>query len=247
MRGAGLRIRIQADDLEAQLSERAAHRAGAAEELQQPHLLLGRRIFDSTDQAFFRWLSQKMAAIDFDRLTIGELVTSGKGAKSAPLGYGKEAVAWLPEDVMTVAYEPGVFSGEDVARVNLSLRPSDAVQGQLVELDEWIVATVAANSERLLGKAQTLEQVRARYAPTLKLSDKGYAPTMKCKMNKSGRGAVKIWDGKQLREEPEAWAGSTVKVRLLLKSLYIMGANFGVVLDVTDVSIVSAPVTDCPF
>ena len=91
-----------------------------------------------------------MATIDFERLAIGELSTSGKGAKSAPFLYDKSSVVWQPESNMTVAYEPGVFSGEDVARVNLCLRPPEDVQEQLVELDEWIIRAVAASSERFL-------------------------------------------------------------------------------------------------
>ena len=188
-----------------------------------------------------------MATLDFDRLTLGELSTSGKGAKSAPLLYGKDNVVWQPESQMTVAYEPGVFSGEDVSRVNLCLRPPEEVQEQLMELDEWIIANVASNSERLFGKQQTQDQVRARYAGSLKLSDKGYPPTLRCKMNRDGKGQVRIWADKKPRQPPEIWSGCAVNVRLILKSLYFMGANFGVIVDVSDVSIDSEPVSQCPF
>ena len=188
-----------------------------------------------------------MATIDFERLAIGEMSTSGKGAKSAPFLYGKENVIWQPESNMTVAYEPGVFSGEDVARVNLCLRPPEDVQEQLVELDEWIVRAVAASSEKLLGRPQTEDQVRARYAGSLKMSDKGYPPVLKCKMNKDGKGQVRIWQDKKPRAAPERWSGCNVNVRLVLKSLYFMGANFGVTVDVSDVSIDSEPVSECPF
>jgi len=188
-----------------------------------------------------------MATLDFDRLTIGDLATSGKGAKSAPFFYGKDAVVWQPEEVMTVAYEPGVFSGEDVSRVNLCLRPPQDVQDQLVELDEWVVRAVAASSERLFGRPQTEDQVRARYAGSLKVSDKGYPPVLKTKMNKDGKGAVRIWAEKKARTAPEVWSGCTVSVRLVLKSLYFMGANFGLTFEATDISIEGEPVSECPF
>ena len=188
-----------------------------------------------------------MATLDFESLALGDLTTTAKGAKSAAFIYGKDPVVWQPETAMTVAYEPGVFSGEDVARVNLTLRPVEQVQAELQELDEWIVRQVTAQSDRILGRAQTEDQVRARYAPTLKVSDKGYPPTLRCKMNLSGKGQVRIWSGKQSRPNPEPWTGCLVKARILLKSLYIMGANFGVTFEVTDVSVESEPVSECPF
>jgi len=186
-------------------------------------------------------------ALNFEQLSIGEVVVSGKGAKSASFQYGKDPVIWLPAASMTVAYEPGVFSGEDVSRVNLCLRPPEDIQDQLSRLDGFVVSFVAANSERLLGKALTEEQALARYQPTLRISEKGYAPTMKCKMNVSGKNVCRVWQGKQSREPPETWAGASVSVRLWLKSLYIMGANFGCTIDVTDVSINQEATRDCPF
>ena len=188
-----------------------------------------------------------MATLDFDRLSIGDLSTSGKGAKSAPFLYGKDPVVWQPESDMTVAYEPGVFSGEDVSRVNLCLRPTQDAQDLLVELDEWVVRAVAASSERLFGRPHTEDQVRARFAGSLKVSDKGYPPVLKVKMNKDGKGAVRIWSEKKARTAPEVWSGCTVGVRLVLKSVYFMGANFGVTFEVTDVSIQAEPVSECPF
>ena len=188
-----------------------------------------------------------MATLDFDRLCVGELSVSGKGAKSLPLLYGKESVIWQPKSSMLVAYEPGVFSGEDVARVNLCLGPTDDVQEQLVELDEWVIKTVAADSERILGKRQTEDQVRARYHPTLRVSDRGYPPTLRVKMNVVGKGQVRIWQDQRARDAPETWSGREVNVRLLVKTIYLMGVNFGVTIDVTDDSVCQEALTECPF
>ena len=79
------------------------------------------------------------------------------------------------------------------------------------------------------------------------MSDKGYPPVLKCKMNKDGKGQVRIWQDKKPRAAPERWSGCNVNVRLVLKSLYFMGANFGVTVDVSDVSIDSEPVSECPY
>ena len=188
-----------------------------------------------------------MADLNFEQLSLGEILTTGKGAKSVPFLYGKDLVIWLPASPLTVAYEPGTFSGEDVARVNICFRPPDDVQDTLVQLDEWIVAQATKSSERLFGKALTEEQVRARYAPTLKQSDKGYPPVMRCKMNQSGKGQVKIWQDKKPREAPETWSGASVNARILVKSLYLMGGNIGVTFEVSDLEILDLPTSSCPF
>ena len=103
-----------------------------------------------------------MATIDFDRLQLGEVSTSGKG-KSVPFLYGKTPVVWIPGSSLTVAYEPGVFSGEEVSRVNVCFRLPTDVEDELVQLDEWVVKQATSNSERLFGKALSEEQVRAKY------------------------------------------------------------------------------------
>lgn len=188
-----------------------------------------------------------MANLDFDRLQLGELTTTGKGAKSIPFLYGKEQVIWQPVSPMTVAYEPGVFSGEDTGRVNICFRPQCDLNDTLVELDEWVVTQVRLRSERLFGKALTEDQIRARYAPTLKTNDKGYAPVMRCKMNTQGKAAVKVWQDQKAREPPDQWAGCNVNARIWVKSLYIMGANFGVTFEATDISIIEEPTSECPW
>ena len=66
-------------------------------------------------------------------------------------------------------------------------------------------------------------------------------------MNKDGKGQVRIWQDKKPRPAPETWSGCTVNVRLVLKSVYFMGNNFGVTVDVTDVAIDAEPVSECPF
>ena len=120
-----------------------------------------------------------MATIDFDCLQLGDVFMSGKGAKSVPFLYGKNPVVWQPESSLTVAYEPGVFSGEEAARVNICFRLQTDVEEALVQLDEWVVEQATKASERLFGKAMNEDQIRAKYQPALKTSDKGYPPVLR--------------------------------------------------------------------
>ena len=130
------------------------------------------------------------ATFDLKALALGDPVTSGKGGKSVPVTYGGAPIVWTPE-AQQVLYEPSSFSGEDVSRVNLVLTASVAAIEQLAALDEMIVQLAAYNSVKIFGKEPTVEEVRLRYNPCLKKSEKGYAPTWKAKINLSGRSAVR--------------------------------------------------------
>ena len=63
--------------------------------------------------------------------------------------------------------------------------------------------------------------IRDRYQSCLKSSEKYPAPTLRCKLTHSGRGAVKIWnsDG-QPRTAPDSWVYCGARVHLQLKSVY---------------------------
>ena len=186
------------------------------------------------------------ATFDLKALTVGDLVTSGKGGKSALLSYNGAPVVWTPEP-QAVQFEPTSFSGEDVSRVNLVLRASPEALQQLEALDERICSLVAENSQKLFGKALSEQEVRARYTPCIKRSEKGHAPTFKVKINLSGRGAVRCWDlEKKPREQPESWVTCTVQPRITLKSIWLMSKDWGCLLECSDLMVDEA-VQDCPF
>jgi hypothetical protein len=92
-----------------------------------------------------------MTAFDLTSVRIGDVVTSGK-TKTAPVtGSGGQAVA-ANLDAMQVCFEPSAFQDDQATRVNLVLRPDEATVSSLDAVDEWIVAAVAKDSLRLLGK-----------------------------------------------------------------------------------------------
>ena len=182
-------------------------------------------------------------------LLIGEIVVSGKGAKSAPISMdGKAAIAMFPE--LEVAFEPTGYNDPDAARVNLVFKqPPDEILEELRALDEWIVKAATADSVRLFGKARSEEVVRDAYQPIIKVNEKGFI-SLKTKINKAGPATVKCWDSaKNQILQPDLWRGARVKPRVHLRSLYFMaGGSFGALLETTDAQIMSVGGGDeCPF
>ena len=184
-----------------------------------------------------------MATIDWVALSIADTVTSGK-EKSAQFSYAGQPVYWKP-GALEVAFEPGTFSGEPASRVNMQFKAS-TVQETLRALDAWIIEYVHVNAARILGRDVTKEDVKSRYQPCLKTSEK-YEPTFKCKVNMEEPYKVKMWGtDKMPREAPVSWKGLLVAPKLRLKGLWIMGKDFGALWEATDLMFEDqAP--ECPF
>ena len=67
-------------------------------------------------------MSSASANIDLASLALGDVVTTGKGAKQILLStLGGEPVVLKPKDALTVLFEPSAYNQPDATRVNLYL------------------------------------------------------------------------------------------------------------------------------
>ena len=193
-------------------------------------------------------MSSASANIDVASLVLGDVVTTGKGAKQIPLStIGGEPVVWKPKDSLTVLFEPSAYNQPDATRVNLCLSVTPALVASLQEFDEWVVTTLAAQSSKLLGSQLSVEEVRHRYQTTLRTHEASGSQSLRLKLNLSGRAAVRVWNpmGAQT-SAPPCWAQCSAKVRIRLKGLWLMAKEIGVVAECTDVQL-DPPMAECPF
>ena len=194
-------------------------------------------------------MSSSIQKIDIQALSLQDAVL-GKGARLCNIvGKNDAQVFWRPGHFMDVAFEPQGYNDPEANRVNLSLRPTQAVVDAVRELDDFLIAYIAQHSERILGKVLDEPAVRDRYQSCLKSNDRYPAPTLRCKLTHSGRGAASIWNAAgQPMAAPNSWVGCGAQVNLQLKSLYVMSGakEFGPIFEVRDVMLdVRAQV--CPF
>ena len=193
-------------------------------------------------------MSSASATIDLASLALGDVTTTGKGAKQIPLStIGGEAVIWRPKDALTVLFEPSAYNQPDATRVNLCLSVTPSVVSCLQDFDEWCVTTLAAQSSKLLGSQLTVEEVRHRFQPTLRIHEASGSQSLRLKMNTTGRAAVRIWNpmGTQVCA-PQSWSQCSAKCRIRLKGFWLMAKEIGVVAECTDVQQDTAEV-ECPF
>ena len=189
------------------------------------------------------------SSIHFEELAFGQLFTTSKGAKQVPATYKNgEPVAFHPSDQpLDVPFEPSAFGDAEASRVTLCLTPPEEVRDLITALDEWCIATISENPTDLLGVSLTPEQVRERYVSCLKTSDKGYK-TLRCKMNKVGRYALQCYDAdRKKRDMPESWRGCCIVPRLVFKGLYVMGKDFGPIVECTHGIVFDDIGHACPF
>lgn len=187
------------------------------------------------------------SAFDATILQIGSVATSGKGAKSAPISLpGDKPAYWQPKVPLLACYEPSAYQNADATRVNAVLRPAAEHEAELKALDEWCLSFVAENSERLVGRAQSIEQLSGLYQPCLRTSDK-YPPSVRVKMNLQGFSATKFWDeAGKATTAPASWTGCSVWPRIRIKGLWFMAKQFGIVLELSDAKVRQVE-TECPF
>ena len=135
-------------------------------------------------------MTSSSANIDFAALALGDVVTTGKGAKQIPLSINGDPVIWKPRDAMNVLFEPSAYNQPDATRVNLCLSVTPSVAASLADLDEFCVNTLAAESSRLLGTQLSVQEVRNRFQSTLRTHEASDSQSLRLKMNLLGRAAV---------------------------------------------------------
>jgi hypothetical protein len=184
--------------------------------------------------------------MDVKRLALSETYVSPKGVKSVQLTIDGGSVYWLVE-ALPVVFEPRSYDGNEQPRVSLCLSTTQAVDAQISNLDDAVVALATQNSAALFGKQLTEELVRDRYTPIL--YKKAPNPNMfRPKLITAGRNATKCWDAatRAQMDPPLAWKDLQVSAKVLIRGLWFQGNSFGVSAEVTD-ALITAPRVECPW
>ena len=189
------------------------------------------------------------SAIDHTNLAFSALLTSAKGSKQLPALYTDgQTIIWQPDEFAEVPFEPSAFNDPEANRVTLCISPTDSMCETITALDEWCIETLSKHPTTLLGVQLTPVQVRERYVSCLKTSEKGYK-TLRLKMNRSGRYGLQCYSSdKELRTHPDTWRGTQIQARVVFKGLWIMGKDFGCLLECTHALVQDGGSNDeCPF
>ena len=107
-------------------------------------------------------------------------------------------------------------------------------------IDKFMAESIKSNEKRLFkGKQMS-------YKPLLSIKE-DYPALIRCKMNISGHRACKCWTPSFARRDlPEDLRDCNVVPRVLFKSLWIMGSECGLTVEVTDL-LCDEIDDECPF
>ena len=184
-----------------------------------------------------------LSEVAFDAWQIGDVVTSSKGTKSAALTANGQPICLQlsPQAVpLSTPFGASTFNDEALDRKSLAFRCTPELEQFLARLDEFMESYLREHAERLF-KGRVPE-----YRPCLQ-RNQGYPPLVKTKINTAGQRACRYWtQGHCPTEAPDDLRGCGLVPRVQVKSLYVMGKEVGLVLDVMDL-IVIPPTARCPF
>ena len=184
--------------------------------------------------------------------TLGAPQTSARGAKSCTLldkdGQKVMLIVGSKEQPVRTPFGANTYNNEDTPRKTLEIRLTDQQVEEFVAFDTWAIQYLADNSERLFKKQLTKAQVEEHYRSPLSRKE-GYQPLLRCKVNCTSAAACRCWNGDSERVSmPEDLRECELVPRLHLSHLWIMGRDFGWVLNVIDLQILEGGMEiECPF
>jgi len=178
----------------------------------------------------------------FDVASLQATLVDSSRSKSADIVNASGAAAKWTVQKLQVAFPPKGFS-EDQARISFCLRTTPEVCTILTDLDQWAVNWVHEHSLAAFNKSLTLEQVRDKLCPALKESDR-YDALLRAKINPK---YIRWWDtAGQRRKAPDEWRGVQCTAQIIVKSIWFMGGQFGLTLEIQDAQLDDAA-SSCPF
>jgi hypothetical protein len=178
--------------------------------------------------------------------TIGEAREASDEIRSFPLTIDRK---WLRLQLCDVVSPFELSSlNESSSRKSLTLRLPAEWDGALGALEEALVKVAVTRSEQLFGGKLTEEQVLSRYKPiTKKMAE--YPRTVRTKVNLGiGPYATRFWDlSRSAVAPPELFSGQHFHCVLIVRSLWVSPAGWGLVCDASDLQILDGPPAACPF
>ena len=144
-------------------------------------------------------------------------------------------------------FQPSSFNSDNLGRKSLCLSAPPEVMAEAASLDEWAVGYAKHHSERLFGKALTIDQVKERYMGVVKTHDK-YPAYLKVKIAVDLRNQPLYWTPeKTKRGPPEDWVESELMCQFKITGFWFMAASFGLSVQLANAQVTDAAPQVCPF
>jgi hypothetical protein len=185
-----------------------------------------------------------------DKWQVCEAIANKAGGKTAAVLDESGGPLSFTTGILRAPFDASGYNDPDATRVGLCLEADAELSGWLLELDAELLKLCRINSQKLFGKQAYLEsELKPNYYSALKSNEKYGTTLFKMKLNKAGKGAVRVWNKAGLaREMPESWAGLQIQARVVIKSIWLQSRSFGLTFEIADAMVCSeAEPATCPF
>jgi hypothetical protein len=188
------------------------------------------------------------AIMAFGNLMSMDLLANAKGQKTAAIiTTDGQPAHWTLASSAKPLFEPSSFLNESTSRKSLCLSVPPEVMDEANLLDAWAKSYAHRNSERLFGKALTMDQINERYMGVVKTSDK-YPPYLKVKIASDLRNQPLYWTPeKTKRGPPTDWVGSELLCQFKIQGFWFMTSSFGITVQLANAQVVEGVEQVCPF
>ena len=221
-------------------------------------LVTFKRMSDAlTAQAFGQYLS-KMArhpktlyASDFDKIKIGENVSTRGGAKFYPITHedGSQVLLDYGYSILTTPFRPRAFAEE--TKVNFLLSLPENMQAYVEQLSDRL-KTLCKSHAGISGNLSA-EVLEKKFTEPFR-RDETHSPLLRTKIETGEIAQVKIWSPEGLRVSfengIEQLQGGNFKARIKLKGLWMQSdKSHGLSLSVDDIMLQPCEEAEeeCPF
>ena len=190
-----------------------------------------------------------MAPISTAYLSIDDVFTTKRGSKIARVldaaNIDTKHCVYMPGVKLRAPFDASTFDkNPDAMRLNLQLSLENTyVRSEIETFEVWLKQYLAAHSDRIFKKHLSLAEIEVGYTSCMRESDT--RPTLlKVKIDREGFSPVRCWDPQgEAMSPPESWKNLLIEARIHISHLWCMGAQFGVVMQLTDAKIHESPET----
>jgi hypothetical protein len=193
-------------------------------------------------------INANAANMAFVSLVSFDPVAGSKGQRTATIAHtdGQPAL-WTLKSGVKPLFAPNSFSGDANAKKSLCLTVPAEVMDEAVALDDWAVKYAQVHSERLFGKALTLDQIKERYVGVVRSHEK-YPSYVKVKIATDLRNQPIYWTPeKTKRGPPEEWLNCELMCQFKIVSFWFMSSQFGLSVQLANAQVTEELMQVCPF
>jgi hypothetical protein len=170
-----------------------------------------------------------------------------KGSKMAAITADGERIFIVPStEPLRMPFGPGNYDKTPAVRQTLDLRCNSATLEYFTAMDAWLKDYLMGNSERIFKKQLSAVEIETGYHSCVTTRG-SYEPMFRTKINLHEKG-VTFWDVTgHIRGPPDDWRDLTAIPRLHVSHLWIMGREFGIVVNCVDLQVFEPVCRPCPF